>query len=444
MDALVLIGELGFIALLFLILAMILAYAKWHFTRIEKGNTVFISKGDDIKAIWPNVGGYRMSDEEDLDGRHWLIKTEFERETAEREIWKAFSRDMAQGTKWLQKLLWNWFGIRFVSWFWPQVKVHEFAISRKRLKEGADVETGKPLKSRIVASPLPPEVRSLLFLVPRPVYLEGVELAGDNSKVNLLLLTVFQQVIPALPVYYLKGDFFPLLDAAIEAALVDLFATHLVAVNKDGEFLKDTYVPGKHKPSFLTYSHWLRLKKGAGSPIESHLRKLNASYEYYEELEKKGKVELLRQLERLTGGKPEPIKGAATSKQIPHGIIARFGFALVSIRLVDWEPHESTKPLAEALLAEQIKMHLAKGVRQEAAGERDAFHSRGEGEARRYTSLLESLIKQGVDPNAAAEVLRTQLEMEQLHGAGVSTYVRGQAAGVLVPAQASVSPPPSA
>jgi len=224
---------------------------------------------------------------------------------------------------------------------------------------------------------------------------------------------------------------------------VDFFATHRVAVNEKGEFKEDTYDPNKlsknYQPSPLTYSHWLRLKKAEGSPIEWHLRKLNASLEYYNRL--KRKPELLTHLDRLTGGKPESIKGKAKG-HMPHGIIPRFGFALISIRLVDWEPHESTRKLADALLAKETESHLAEGVRQKAGGERDAFQARGSGEANRYAALMLALVDKGVNPNVAAEVIRTQIEMEQLHGAGVSTYVRGQA-GVMVPTQMGPSVPPT-
>ncbi|MGM0482851.1 MAG: hypothetical protein ACQEP6_03255, partial [Patescibacteria group bacterium] len=163
-----------------------MANMKWYFTRIEKGSTVFINKGDDKKDIWPNVGGFRMSEAEDPEGRRWLIKT------YDVEDWEdGFFHNEPMFLKPFQKIIWRRFGIRFMSVFWPQVKRHSFTIDRKQMKEH---KKDSPLSERVVQSPNPSTVDSLLFLVPRPIYIEGVELAGDNSKVSLLLLPIFQQV----------------------------------------------------------------------------------------------------------------------------------------------------------------------------------------------------------------------------------------------------------
>lgn len=436
---------LGVTVLLAAIVAMLLASLGWHFTRVEKGNTVLINKGSDLKVIWPNVGGHRMSTQEDLDGRHWLVK-----DSDAKRCEEAFFHGTLPGTRLVQKLIWRSLAIRFVSWLFPQIRVHKFSVSRKRLQEKTDVAADTPLKGRIVKSPEPAEVSSLLFMVPRPVFVEGIELAGDNSRINLLLLVVYQQVIPSLPVYYLKGDFFPLLDAAIEAALVDFGATHLVATDKDGNFIEGVFDPEKeergggkknYRPSSLTYSHWLKLAKASGSPLEEHLRGLNASREYHRRLKEAGKEELVAHLEHLVGDRLADISNNLLQDKIPHGIVPRFGFAAISVRLVDWEAHPSTKALAEALLAKETQRHAAEGVREGAYGERDALLASANGEATRYELLLDKMIEKGVDSNVAAQVLRTQIEMEQLSGSGVTTYVRGGTeTGVMVNASPPASP----
>ena len=222
--------------------------------------------------------------------------------------------------------------------------------------------------------------------------------------------------------------------------MVDFFATHQVAVDGE-EFVEDVYDAKKtgeaYRSSFLTYAHWLKLKKAGGSPIETHIRRINISRAYYEALETEGKVELVHHLDQL---KVVPSSDSPSSQRleesIGEGIIPRFGFALRSLRLVEWVPHKSTEEMAQALLTREKERHLAKGVREKAAGERDAFEARGTGESTRYDRFLEVMTNRKVDPNVAADVLRTQVEMENLRGAGVSTYIRGQAqAGVMVPTQ---------
>jgi hypothetical protein len=274
-------------------------------------------------------------------------------------------------------------------------------------------------------------VDSLLFTVPRPVYVEGVNLAGDNSKVNLLILAVFRQVIPVLPVYYLKGDFFNLLDASIEAAIVDFAATHNV----------------KGEP--LTYDLWIKLpKEGEGSPIEQHLRHLNVSDDYIERLQVNGKKELVEYIENhlIPEHKDLPIQMKAPDNPIPglapSGIVPRFGFALISFRIVAWEPHGDTKSLAEAVLAKETQLHLADGVREQAYGERDAKLARATGESNRFEQLMKSLTDKKVNPDVAARVVETMLRTENLGNkdSKITTYVEGGAsASIMIPVQPSSS-----
>ncbi|OGG47583.1 hypothetical protein A2761_00020 [Candidatus Kaiserbacteria bacterium RIFCSPHIGHO2_01_FULL_51_33] len=439
-----------------LIIAIVLLLANLgaYFLKIAQGTTIFINAGDSLRAILPNIGGFKISDVEDPEGRRWLVP-----ELDEKKRMEAFFHNSLPKTVWFQKILWKTLGIRFISVFWPHTNIHTFDIhSRKRLREGADVEPGAPLRSRIKDSTGSTVVDSLLFLVPRPVYLEGMQLAGDNSQVNLLFLPIYRQIIPALPVYYLKGDFFTQLDAAIEAAMVDFFATHQVAVDKETkQFAADFYDPPqdekekrkymkRFEPSFLTYSHWLKLtRSGEKSPIEQHLRSLNASRGYYDQLGGDAKWrELKDYLDQLTHGKfSSPIPTGQAAKVMPSGIIPRFGFALVSLRLVDWEQHKDTVKLAQALLAKEIELHTAEGERQKAYGVRDAINARGTGEAGRYTKLVTALIDNGVHPNVAAEVVRTQLRTENIGGkeSKVVTYVEGGGdSSVMVPATSPKTP----
>lgn len=448
-ESLIVVGLLALIATLAVVVILLLSNLGAYFTKIAQGTTAFINVGDSLHAILPNIGGHMISKERDIEGQSWLIPGTDDERT------QAFFHESLPGTVWLQKLMWEMLGVRFTGWTWPNAGVHKFDIrSRKRIRERTGVGKGEPLRSRVMDSTEPSTVvESLLFLVPRPVYMEGVELAGDNSKIDLLLLPIYRQVIPSLPVYNLKGDFFTPLDAAIEAAMVDFFASHRVAVYKGkskndpkkGQFAHDSYDLPKdndkkkeyenaYEESPLTYSHWLKLTKaGEESPVVKQLLRLNASKAYRDKLKEK---KLADYVDEITHGETaKEMPSEKLKEMIPSGIIHRFGFALVSFRIVEWEPHTDTEPLAKALLAKETELHTAEGVRQKAFGERDADKARAEGYRSRYLLPVQALIGMNVSPNVAAEVLATQLRTENIGGkdSKIVTYVEGGAsASVMV------------
>ncbi len=291
----------------FAIIVFIIIFSDkgWWFFQPPRGTVVFKNRGENLQEIWINVGGYKLSSAEDSEGRRWIVKTKNE---TERE--KAFFRDVGKLSLPFHTLLWKKFGIRFISPYWPQVYIHKFKVDRKRLEEsgGTGGEARQPsLKNRISISPNQgKEVDHLLFVSYRPIYKQGVELAGDNSKINLLLLPTWQLVVPVTPVYYYMGNFYPLLDGAVEAGIEDFFAVHRVAIYKGesendpkkGEFAHDSYDPELgdpegitdeeytklYEPSPLTYAFWIKLKKAGGSPIEKHMMSFNVTRAYYERI----------------------------------------------------------------------------------------------------------------------------------------------------------------
>lgn len=429
LEVFIVVGLLALIAILAIVIILLLNNLGAYFTEVAKGTTAFIVAGKNLQEILPNIDGYKKSSDVDLEGQHWLIPAKDEDE----QIATLF-HDAMFGTAWFQKWLWKRSGVKFISLFWPQNRVHKFDIrkgGRRRIVARNELVADAPLRSRVVDSEEKTTVDSLLFLAPRPVYMEGVELAGDNSKINLLLLPIFRQVIPSLPVFNLKGDFFTLLDAAVEAAVVDFFSTHCV---KDAQ--------GKETP--LTYYYWLKLAKAGGeSFLESHLRKLNANKSYRDKLKTASKNDLVKYIDDITHGElVEENPSDKVKKIAPSGIIQRFGFALMSFRIVEWEPHSSTKPLADALLSKETQAHTAEGVRQKAFGERDAAKAQAEGDTSRFAMPIEALVKLKVDPNVAANVLATQLRTENIRDSKVTTYVEGGAsASVMIQASQSTQNP---
>lgn len=469
---------IAFICIVAIAIILMLAKLKAYFTTVDQETTVFINSGDNLRDIWPNITGYDLSSCVDLDGHQWLIPKEMLTHK------KAMFQDSLIGTRLFQRWLWNRFGVRFISWFWPHVHVHAFDIrkgGRRHLKSRSDIEGDKgkgsddaPLKLRIEDSK-ETEVESLLFLSPRPIYIEGIELAGDSSRINLLILVVLRQVIPALPVYGLRGDFYMPIDAAIEAAMVDFFAKHRVAVkevrkSKDGEpekeggngveieFVADHFTPDDSQPEVranpLTYGHWIKMGKGDNSPLESSLRQLNITPEYLQKLrDAGGRDELVRYAEKeLLPHYKEPIDAPARSERIsgmiPNGIVPRFGLALVSFRVVEWEAHSSTVEFANAFLASEKERQFARGAREKAYGQRDALMAIGKGDASGGEQFINMLIEKGVDPNIAAQVLETKLRAGSIGGehSKITTYVEGGGkAMITIPTDSKVAnrPPES-
>ncbi len=446
---------------LLLVIILLLAKLQAYYTRIPQGATVYINAGDSVKAVLPNIGGFRMSNDSDLDGRHWLIAEK----DAEKQLSSLFYNSLP-GTRWFQKWLWQTFGVKFISFFWPQVYVHHFDIrkgGRRRMESPSELKEDAPLRSRVVDSPGTTIVDSLLFLAPRPVYVEGVELPGDNAKINFLFLAVFRQVIPTLPVYYFRGDFYTMLDAAIEATVMDVLATHRVAVYKQegpkkGRFAsvyyqvpadasKKTDYEDTYERSPLTYAHWLQVSKAEGSPLERRLRQINISKSYLKKLkaEKGRSAELVEYAEKyLVHKEVEGTDNSTLPKEIPSGIVPRFGFALVSFRLIAWEPHKDTKSIADAMLAQETKRLEAEGAREEAFGKRDALKAVAEGESARFERLVKAMIAEGVDKNVAAQVVAMQVRMENVRDSKLTTYVEGGAgASIMVPTSSAPSAAPA-
>lgn len=446
-EALAIAGLLIAIGILVVIIILLLTSLGAYFVEPLKGATTFIDAGETLQAIWPNIGGYKMSKHVDDEGRHWLIPLTHNEESPEgkREWRESFFHGSSSITLWFQIWLWEKTGVRFLSLFYPQVHVHSFNIrSKLRLLEGANLKSEMTLKDRVVESQEPDGsksstiVTSLLFVVPRPVLIKGIYLPGDNTVINLLVHVYYQQVIPVLPVYYLKGDFFSLLDAAVESVIFNSFAEYRTPKNDDES--------KKNGDESMTFNHWIGLAKaGETSFLELGLKLLNATQEYRDKLERIGKTELSGYLDRIMGDafvkKPSSEAGIASSEATQEiassGIIHRVGFRVAKFRVINWEPgNTETKKLSDAILSKETESRLAAGVKAKADGESYAITSVAQGQASRFEKLMQALIGKGVHPNIAADVVRTQIRTENIGGVDskITTYIEGEArTPVMVP-----------
>mgnify|MGYP005843550553 CR=1 FL=1 len=427
------------------IVVTVIIFSKkgWWFFQPQKGTIVFVNKGEDLKEVWVNVGSHKLSEIDDPDGKHWIVN-EPEKDKIER------ARFRGRSMKSFKKVLWSQ-GIRFIGLLWPHAHVHKFKVDRRRLveREEGTMEGDASLKKRVVQSPnAGEEVDNLLFVSYRPVYKQGVELAGDNSKINLLVLPTWQLVQPTTPVYYYMGNFYPLLDSAVEAALENFFATHRVAVYKEnnkegeeGEFAHDEYDPSKYdglekdeyikkfKPSPITYSHWIKMRKTSNSALERHLFSYNSTRKYYEKIKKAATTDegekILAQLNHLTQDRFTDATTGDTQNNdalekiqegLGEGIIPGIGYAMIAFRLVEWEAHGDTKDLAEALQAKQTEKAIALGVIEKARGQREAIILEGKGESERYENLIRVQTGLGVHPDNATITLRETEKASKIGG----------------------------
>ena len=113
-EVLIIVGLVVAIAILALAIILLLSNLGAYFTKIAQGTTIFINAGESLQDILPNIGGYRMSTDQDIDGRHWLVA-----EADEERRLAAFFHNAQKGTVWFQKWFWEKFGVRYISLFWP-------------------------------------------------------------------------------------------------------------------------------------------------------------------------------------------------------------------------------------------------------------------------------------------------------------------------------------
>ena len=132
-------------------------------------------------------------------------------------------------------------GYYFISFLAPFfVKVHKFFIIAEGIKNGTGdkkqpSETA-PLREWIYHDKR--EVSSLLSRFPRPVLVEGVEMM-DKFTVDNIVMLMLKVIDPYLLVFTYQGDFFKLVNAITESALIDMVVSNSAGGRK---YTYDQYV----------------------------------------------------------------------------------------------------------------------------------------------------------------------------------------------------------
>lgn len=116
-------------------------------------------------------------------------------------------------------LLKEWLGIFWVSILYPLKKVYKYKIDKSRLVNESSLAPDHKIQELVRVEPNI-EVNSLRRYIPRPQFIPEVELS-DGIPVDIIVMTEYEVINPRIPIFNYKGKFFPLLDAAIEAAVND-------------------------------------------------------------------------------------------------------------------------------------------------------------------------------------------------------------------------------
>jgi hypothetical protein len=290
------------------------------------------------------------------------------------------------------------YGIFWISLFYPIWSLHTFKITKARVHEGAIADESRPLEERwIERDKEPVEVSSLLWQIPRPIVLSGVEFK-DRLTADLGIRIILQVIVPEIPVFTFEGKFFSHIEGMIQSAIVDYCRT---------EYTLQEFIS----------------KKPAGSGSDFFAR-------------------VLSQLN-------------VSGQNRPQGMIERFGIQIINGWIEVIEPNDTE--IIEALRAREIKSLKGDGIIAEAEkaataaiatahGVAEALRIEGEGKADALWSVEETAtaILQHRVSVAGEAIALGDLEVKRLGAlreSGVTTYVdKGARSSVIVDAGNRTAP----
>jgi hypothetical protein len=337
---------------------------SWQFTYVPEGHIVFIVRGETLERTIVNVKDHYLD-----VMTHKII--EGEEPEKNRKL-----RKECEG--YLAGFLRKHWGIYWVSLLYPAKKIHRFKITRDRLKKSSG-EEDLDVREMIERDAGEYEVSSLRWKFPRPILARDVELGGDRTKIDVLVFTAFKVVNPYLPVFAYDGDFFELLESAVNSAVID-------------------YCSGDK-----TYEDILREPKGEGSKFSKRIMKINV-----------------------------------TKKGAPDSIVTAVGIEIVAawVYAIDLSPQD--QELIDAARAEKVAKFNAQALVAEADGKAQAEIRLSEGiaegkriiagaEADRFGKLIKAQTDNGVGADVAAHTVRDDVRTANVGGkdSKITTWVDG-------------------
>ena len=419
------------------VLMFISSERGWQFCKVVMGNIVTIVTGETFTDFFLNITGHKLSNQKDLQGRCWIIsrddggcdeKVQLENEREE------FKKNLLWGTRQIQWILWKKWGVRFVSWVYPHKRIHKFPISMNRAVEVSEIKDDTPLSGMIKTEtdPTKTTVSSLRAVVPRLSYLRGIELGGDGSTINLLVLAILKVVIPNIPLEVHKGkNWLPNIDSALKEGFNDFFSWHLVSPASKPGMRKPVPKPGvkPKKPVKQNVSlwDWNQMSKGNNSPLHQHMASLNFSQAYRDELETAGKNELVKYLDSF----PKTSSKGRSSARATGCLLESYGCILVELEIIAWEPCDTT---TTALMQSYLKKETAKGeaggVIEKARGDARRIALLGTAEGSRFANAANKLFANGVPKSQIASILAPWSQAGALPQT-IQTFAPGAHIGVM-------------
>jgi hypothetical protein len=227
----------------------------------------------------------------------------------------------------------DWFGFYWVSAFYPWWKVHQFLVPHLRIKPETEINNADPLEKALSNSVNNPAKdaqdkdipgttweKSLLWKFPRPVLVREAEFS-DLYRADILLEVICQIVKPRALVFTYRERFFPNVERAVQAAVIDYLRKF------EGGY--DAFITGG-----IT---------GSQSPF------------YWEAL--------------------NPLNFG------DQGLIQEFGVYMIDARVVHIKLAKLNQDAQDALLAEKVAIATGKGVVAEAKARAEAIKTVADAEA---------------------------------------------------------------
>lgn len=239
----------GFVVLpliLFLLIVVLYRAAKYkqQATFVKEGTIEFIMSGEDLTRVLVNADGYIINDDGYIKPESSKYAVPKEEIATEEEI-RSFNR---RGN-FLSRYLRNNWGFYWVSIFYPIKRVHEFEITKARLRPANKTSGDAPLSERIEMDDKAAKTDHLRVRFPRPFLFERAE-TSDNFQTDLLVVALFRVVRPHTVVFMVGKEFFTTLEGAISGTVLD--------------FMKS-----------MRYGDFLTTPTGKGSGFSEVIRKLN-------------------------------------------------------------------------------------------------------------------------------------------------------------------------
>lgn len=376
---LITLGSLLLLAVALLALLYVAAKTNRWATFVETGGMKFIVRGGTLYKVLANIPGFVY----DKDKEVLCDLNEIKDKEKKKEIEKK------QRGGWLASWLQDRFGIFWVSFFYPLIKVHDFNIVADKLKEEIEGQRQLPLRERIQS-----EIRNakgyLRHRFAHPIIIPGVELGKDRWKVDLILVVDIRVVNPTIVVFDYKGTVMRQVDAAIASAAIDYW-NNIPVLGSDGNPVKNE--DGTTRMVEFGYPEFVATDKGPTSDFAKRIKRLN----------------------KVTS--PSPIE---------DGLVTRFGLEIMAawIEMVDLSPEQQA--LDDAARENERQKLLADARIQEARGEQVFQRDTRIGVAEGFEDMVRRLITLGTKPSDAINLAMAHAKTANLAAApNLQSYVEG-------------------